>query len=108
MSKVTEWKEKYGFDKNTDAILVCVDEIDDLVEMVREDCNQWIPVSERLPEVTDQVMVCDIDGRVIDCCYWSDEEFCSMYEMGRHGTKAKPIPFGKITHWRPFPAPPTK
>ena len=66
--------------------------------------NRWIPVSEKLPEDEENVLVniTEVDGSpVIDFGYYTPgnnafEGWQTNYFMA----------FGKVTHWRPLPEPP--
>ena len=65
-------------------------------------CQQWIPVTERLPEMKHEpynVLVChDIKGALImDCAWYSHckQKWCSFNGMNL-----------KVTHWMPLPEPP--
>lgn len=58
------------------------------------DALRWVPVSERLPE-NDQIVLVVMgspQNGVSTACYWSSHKIWSI--------KAN------ITHWRPLPAPP--
>lgn len=57
---------------------------------------QWIPVDERLPEISEDVLVCD-DGVVwiSSRAVWDDGKFW-----------AAGLPIIKPTHWMPLPEPP--
>lgn len=59
----------------------------------------WVPVTERLPEVGDEVLVCDEDGICYLCEYvdilggvWDDGDVGSEY-----------IALDEFTHWMPLP-----
>ena len=59
--------------------------------------QQWIPVSERLPEKDTYTLV-TTDGVVISA-YWHNDRF--------YGFSAKGIAtVGGVTHWMPLPEPP--
>ena len=54
--------------------------------------NQWIPVTERLPETSELVLAIDNDGLM-----------STAYYVGRwHGM----LDENSITHWMPLPEPP--
>lgn len=61
--------------------------------------NGWIPCSERLPENSDAVLVCQEGGIVFcaefDCGEFYPDEFPNVPKQGR-----------EITHWMPLPAAP--
>lgn len=58
--------------------------------------QKWIPVSERLPETSQRVIVCRKDGRVEQGVFMGVNGWWKVY-----GTSTK-----AITHWMPMPAPP--
>lgn len=61
--------------------------------------QQWIPVSERLPNINESVLVCFdfMDGK---CVRVSDR-------YGKNGMLWAGIPSNcKVTHWMPLPEPP--
>jgi hypothetical protein len=64
--------------------------------------QEWIPVTERLPEMKHEpynVLVChDVKGTMImDCAWYSHckQKWCSFNGMNL-----------KVTHWMPLPEPP--
>ena len=67
------------------------------LECVREE-NRWIPVSERLPEITDTYIVAMIlpSKKVISVCRY--------YCLETDSWDSSRAPF--ITHWRPLPTAP--
>ena len=73
--------------------------------------NDWIPVTERLPERGDKVDIW-IDGhRVTDWWldwYAPDDEELFWYSGRSNIFEVESIPHsvGKITHWMPLPPPP--
>ena len=68
--------------------------------------QEWIPVSERLPEY-DNFLVATNDGRVGEAftldvkIYWQEEAAKSVYEIGIYGA-----PIEEVTHWMPLPEAP--
>lgn len=56
---------------------------------------EWIPISERLPEVNQQVLIFD-DCFNVRCGDWLGDKFEDEY--GYHATD--------VTHWMPLPEPP--
>ena len=82
--------------------LQAADAIEDLIaaltasnEVIAKSKPQWIPVTERLPEMQEDVL-CDDDGRVT-IGYYTDEEV-GWHDM--HSYRIYP------THWMPLPQPP--
>jgi len=72
---------------------------DDAIAAVSELMPQWIPVTERLPERNERVIVVDESGvnggsysPMLDD-WWSLKWFSGDYEV-------------LVSHWMPFPAPP--
>ena len=59
---------------------------------------KWIPVSDRLPEPGDYVMVCDIREDWISLCEFSGD---AWYDFG-----CKMWDIDEVTHWMPLPEPP--
>lgn len=76
-----------------------------LIAMTVEDCQRavremaaddgWIPVSERLPERFEKVILCR-EGNIVEQGYRDVNDWWKVY-----GTRTK-----KITHWMPLPEPP--
>lgn len=58
--------------------------------------RRWIPVSERLPEVDQEVLVCDVDGRVT-----IDRQILGHNPNGWDAGDY-------YTHWQPLPEPPVE
>ena len=75
-------------------------EIEDLegeVDRLRAE-RQWIPVSERLPEIDQNVLACHtgevgISHRYVDGWYWDVDEWHKPFTP---------------THWMPLPPPPAE
>lgn len=61
--------------------------------------QQWIPVSERLPEIDDPVIACRRMGDEywFGCCIYREFGF-PWVELGKTGNV--------VTHWMPLPPPP--
>lgn len=59
-----------------------------------ESCMEWIPVTERLPEWLDYVIVHYENGNV---------RISMMINEKRFSCEGL---YGKVTHWMPLPAPP--
>ena len=50
MSKIDEWKDKYGYDSVTDSMIVYSDELSELIQIVRDERDpKWISVDDALP-----------------------------------------------------------
>ena len=65
--------------------------------------QQWIPVSERLPEENERVLVYHDDGMIrfgINKGGFADV-VSTLYLQNHHRTC-----FSKVTHWMPLPEPP--
>ena len=67
-----------------------------LADSYKAEIPRWIPVSDRLPESGQRVIVCRKDGRVEQGVYLGVNGWWKAY-----GTNTK-----SITHWMPMPAPP--
>lgn len=67
-----------------------------LADSYKAEIPRWIPVSDRLPESGQRVIVCRKDGRVEQGVYLGVNGWWKVY-----GTNTK-----SITHWMPMPAPP--
>lgn len=86
----------------------CLESIEALMaegEMYDIDYTEWIPCSERLPEVGSEVLVCfDFKGNrsVYISCLYSDGEFHGLDDeyLTPDGRK-----YRKAVAWRPLPAP---
>ena len=59
--------------------------------------SKWIPVSERLPEKHERVIVCDVR-----------EDFCDAWEFEGDGwfNGLWTLETEEVTHWMPMPEPP--
>lgn len=69
-----------------------------LADSYKAEIPRWIPVSDRLPESGQRVIVCRKDGRVEQGVYLGVNGWWKVY-----GTNTK-----AITHWMPMPAPPAE
>ena len=90
--------------------------IDDAIDMKSDDeyiadhliangvtVQKWIPVTERLPEENERVLVYHDDGVIrfgINKCGFADV-VSTLYLQNHHRTC-----FSKVTHWMPLPEPP--
>ena len=57
--------------------------------------DKWIPVTERLPEICEEVLVCTTRGNVMTCHY--EKDLFIQYDSW-----VTP----DVTHWMPLPEPP--
>ena len=67
MSKVEELKEKFlklHTEHDRFSYVVTKEQMDDLITLAREECNQWIPVGERLPKDGEEVDII-ADGLIV-------------------------------------------
>lgn len=61
--------------------------------------DKWIPVSERLPNICEPVLVC--------CDFMGGKAFRVSDRYGKNGMLWAGIPDNhKVTHWMPLPEPP--
>lgn len=67
-----------------------------LADSYKAEIPSWIPVSDRLPESGQRVIVCRKDGRVEQGVYLGVNGWWKVY-----GTNTK-----SVTHWMPLPAAP--
>ena len=80
--------------------------VDSIMEFLATDNNvghKWIPVTERLPEIRERVLVYHDDGMIrfgINYGGFADV-VSSIYLNNNHHTC-----FSKVTHWMPLPEPP--
>lgn len=61
--------------------------------------QRWIPVTERLPEMFEDVLVCLKGGKVNRTWYDDSGHF-------RSATSKKVAYYKNVTHWMPLPQPP--
>ena len=77
----------------------------DMIEQLQDDLEQdekengWIPVSERLPEVSGTYQVTCMDGRIYRSTYAKFQ--CKLKRWELTGARA----YWKVTAWRPLPEP---
>lgn len=71
----------------------------------RGDVTAWIPVSERLPETTETVLIARPSGAVEPAWYSPFENHKAAKWRHLDGT---PFGNGTITHWQPLPSSPDK
>ena len=60
----------------------------------------WIPVSERLPENGEDVLVCDGDAMAV-ACFNTKDRVWDFFELDFWSSS-------DVTHWMPLPEPPKK
>lgn len=76
-----------------DALAMAISALDNQVSS-----SKWIPVSERLPEAGDYVLVCD-----------TREDWYGLWEFSGaawYDASYKPWGIDEVTHWMPLPEPP--
>ena len=83
--------------------LIPLGSVDSLPSVSTEKTGRWIPVSERLPELLEDVLICDSGGNINIgfCCkrkYANGKEYTSWVEIGSDWD-ATPIA------WMPLPQP---
>lgn len=66
--------------------------------------QQWIPVTERLPEIDTEVLVCDIHAEFIEVYKFVKDDFDEYYWRSEWGKNF--LRFNDVTHWIPLPEPP--
>lgn len=89
--------------------IVCKCGVSRLEDIQCAECGEalrlaWIPVSERLPEVAEDVIIYDsFNGQIASGFYGDSNDikkwftgFCEYYDSA----------FDRITHWMPLPPPP--
>ena len=86
-----------------------IENLDDIcqhqADEIRELKNQWIPVTERLPEVGKKVLVFAYGHDVLTARMQKRTEYgYPMFEC--NGTFFEIAKLGRITHWMPLPEPP--
>ena len=68
-----------------------------------DEANEWIPVSERMPEQGKRVEVV-INGTVSIAKYWAQTpQWETIDGLFYHGDE-----FAWVTHWKPLPEPPNE
>ena len=108
----TELAYKHGYEKGYEAakkeaeseILILkqkranIFEVLDAYERGFANASKWIPVSERLPELWQTVIVCDTREQYVGACmYYGNDDWV-------HDDKLWDT--SEITHWMPLPEPP--
>jgi hypothetical protein len=76
---------------------------DDAVAAACELMPRWIPVSERLPEEEQEVLVWNGGGQCLKP--WQGHVLCE-YRNGEWRESQESDLYPGITHWMPLPAPP--
>ena len=106
---VDEWSKRV--DAKLDNVTVKSNQVIQLMEHYRSECDrlqklhEWIPVSERLPEVNDPVLTIysarDGIGSIQKRCYVGSEMWYDFEDM-------RNISQRNVTHWQSLPTPPTE
>lgn len=68
-----------------------------LAALREQEERRWIPVTERLPDPFERVIVCRDDGKVEQGC----KDVRDWWKV--YGTRTK-----QVTHWMPLPEPPRR
>jgi hypothetical protein len=76
---------------------------DDAIAAACELMPKWIPVSERLPEEDQEVLVWNGGGQCLKP--WQGHVLCE-YRNGEWRESQESDLYPGITHWMPLPAPP--
>lgn len=71
-----------------------------------EDAGGWIPVSERLPEPNNEVLVFFRDCSIVSTGQWTTRN--QRYKEMGWLTPCENWNNGPVTHWMPLPSPPTE
>jgi hypothetical protein len=71
----------------------------------RAESERWIPVSERLPENANDVLVLVDRGHYSIASLVNGEDGRPAWDSG-NWHRAIPAAHGSVTHWRPLPAAP--
>lgn len=107
MSHIRDRLKQYA-DKYSDCYKyagVHVKVIQDMIEQLQNDIEQdekengWIPVSERLPEVSGTYQVTCMDGRIYRSTYAKFQ--CKLKRWELTGARS----YWKVTAWMPLPNP---
>ena len=74
---------------------------------IATDNNKWIPVTERLPDTAERVLVCKTwNGRVYKPEYGYYQDFPNQKGCWYVLTEEGYYPQREVTHWMPLPEPP--
>lgn len=69
--------------------------------------NDWIPITERLPEMWAPVLI--TDGKIVTCAELSDTSRMWWTGHGFGGYEWEfDFEYEAVTHWMPLPEPPNK
>jgi energy-converting hydrogenase Eha subunit A len=90
--KMDLWSSHYLNECKEHPLAKRIEELETENALLKE-TQMWIPVSERLPETSDDYIVYKNDC-IVDIDYYDEGEWF-LYD-------------DKITHWRPLPEPPTE
>lgn len=81
--------------------LIAAGEVQEVLDSMQQELNnrlQWISVDDRLPELDQDVLSVDKSGRVYNST-WRGNHFKCVGLVWEHDN---------VTHWMPFPEPPTQ
>jgi hypothetical protein len=101
--RLKQYKDKYSDCYKYAGVHVKV--IQDMIEQLLADLEQeekengWIPVSERLPEVSGTYQVTCMDGRIYRSTYAKFQ--CKLKRWELTGARS----YWKVTAWMPLPEP---
>ena len=109
------YEHKTGVNEKFKCIHMVLSDAADAIERLQAQVPRWIPVTERLPELTEQIESDDYCVNYSkDVLIWSPMNMVPLFEIARYtDDRGWTDPFftrikfqETVTHWMPLPEPP--